>query len=32
MNNTWGEEADGHEQHMFFFVQVEFLQTHLELH
>lgn len=31
-DNTWGEQADGHEQHMFFFMQVELLQTNLELH
>lgn len=31
-SSTWGEQADGHEQHVFLFVQVEFLQTNLELH
>lgn len=31
-HSTWGEQADGHEQHVFLLVQVEFLQTNLELH
>ncbi len=29
---TWRKQADGHQQHMFLLVQVEFLQANLELH
>lgn len=31
-SSTWGEQADGHEQHMLLLVQVQFFQTNLELH
>lgn len=30
--STWGEQADGHQQHVLLLVQVEFLQTDLEFH
>lgn len=29
---TWGQQTDGHEQHVFLLVKVEVLQAHLELH
>lgn len=32
ITSTWGKQANSHEQHVFFLVQVEFLQTNLELH
>ena len=32
MGSTWGEKADGHEQHMFLLMQVELFQTNLKLH
>ena len=28
---TWGDNADGHEQDMFLFMQIQLLQPHLEL-
>lgn len=31
LGHTGGEQADGHQQHVFLLVQVELLQAHLEL-
>lgn len=31
-DSTGGQQADGHEQHVFLLMQVEFFQTDLELH
>ncbi len=30
--HTWRQQADGHQQHMFLFMHVQLLQTHLKLH
>lgn len=29
---TWGQDADGHEEHVLFFVKVQLLQANLEFH
>lgn len=29
---TWGQDADGHEQHVLLLVKVQLLQAHLEFH
>ncbi len=30
--HTWRQQTDGHQQHMFLFMHVQLLQTHLKLH